>query len=317
MGILLLQNIEGILDEQKQKQKKTKTTVNEAFEDLESLMKHAKKMVNIANKIASSKEMNRNMSEFDKMLHDLGIQSPVTKEIAGSEYHKLLARQLCDFLNKILNDNGGMMTLTDIYCLYNKARGTELVSPDDLIQAMKLMPSLNLPMKLKSFKSGVIVCQLTKYNDKDFAKIIVDCINKSQGQINELKLANMTGISLELAREQLINAEELGYICRDESNEGLIFYNNIFKQYNKGVMRITMKKQLKAINKAKNANKIPVQQQQIQQQKKVIKQSTQNEIIKPKKSTQNEIINNDDDIEYEEQEPIKKKKKKKRVMMML
>eukprot|EP00490_Sorites_sp_Unknown_P002142 CAMPEP_0114685120 /NCGR_PEP_ID=MMETSP0191-20121206/60063_1 /TAXON_ID=126664 /ORGANISM="Sorites sp." /LENGTH=115 /DNA_ID=CAMNT_0001969091 /DNA_START=1053 /DNA_END=1397 /DNA_ORIENTATION=+ len=115
----------------------------------------------------------------------------------------------------------------------------------------------------------------------------------------------MTGISLELAREQLINAEELGYICRDESNEGLIFYNNIFKQYNKGVMRITMKKQLKAINKAKNANKIPVQQQQqqIQPQKKVIKQS---EIIKPKKSTQNEIINNDDDIEYEEQEPIKK-----------
>ena len=27
------------------------------------------------------------------------------------------------------------MTLTDVYCLYNRARGTDLISPDDLLQA--------------------------------------------------------------------------------------------------------------------------------------------------------------------------------------
>lgn len=30
------------------------------------------------------------------------------------------------------------MTLPDVYCLFNRARGTELVSPDDMLQAAKM-----------------------------------------------------------------------------------------------------------------------------------------------------------------------------------
>jgi ESCRT-II complex subunit VPS36 len=37
-----------------------------------------------------------------------------------------------------------VVSLTDLYCLYNRARGTELVSPDDLLQAVRLMDSLHL-----------------------------------------------------------------------------------------------------------------------------------------------------------------------------
>lgn len=37
---------------------------------------------------------------------------------------------------------GGMMPLPDAYCLYNRARGTELVSPDDLTAAVKLFPKV-------------------------------------------------------------------------------------------------------------------------------------------------------------------------------
>ena len=48
-----------------------------------------------------------------------------------------LSRQLADFLEKPLQQSGGIMTLPDVYCLYNRARGTELVSPDDLLQAIK------------------------------------------------------------------------------------------------------------------------------------------------------------------------------------
>lgn len=42
--------------------------------------------------------------------------------------------QLADFLRVPLERAGGMMTLPDVYCLFNRARGTELVSPDDLLQ---------------------------------------------------------------------------------------------------------------------------------------------------------------------------------------
>jgi ESCRT-II complex subunit VPS36 len=44
--------------------------------------------------------------------------------------------QLADFLRGPLERAGGMMTLPDVYCLFNRARGTELVSPDDLLQVL-------------------------------------------------------------------------------------------------------------------------------------------------------------------------------------
>ena len=48
------------------------------------------------------------------------------------------AAQLADFLAAPLARAGGIMPLPDAYCLYNRARGTELVSPDDLLRAVAL-----------------------------------------------------------------------------------------------------------------------------------------------------------------------------------
>lgn len=38
---------------------------------------------------------------------------------------------------------GGIMPLPDVYCLYNRARGTELISPDDLLSAVRLFPQVH------------------------------------------------------------------------------------------------------------------------------------------------------------------------------
>jgi ESCRT-II complex subunit VPS36 len=65
----------------------------------------------------------------------MGISSPVTKASAGSRYQQELSRQLADFLTGPLSRAGGVLLLPDVYCLFNRARGTELVSPDDLVQA--------------------------------------------------------------------------------------------------------------------------------------------------------------------------------------
>ena len=45
------------------------------------------------------------------------------RSVAGSSYHQDLARQLADFLGEPLQKSHGVMTLTDVYCLYNAARG--------------------------------------------------------------------------------------------------------------------------------------------------------------------------------------------------
>jgi ESCRT-II complex subunit VPS36 len=74
-------------------------------------------------------------SETQLQLIAMGITSPVTRASAGARYHQELARQLADFLSGPLGRAGGVMLLPDVYCLFNRARGTELVSPDDLLQA--------------------------------------------------------------------------------------------------------------------------------------------------------------------------------------
>ncbi len=58
---------------------------------------------------------------------------------AGGRYQVELCKQLADWLLAgPLTKAGGLMPLTDVYCLFNRARGTELVSPDDLLAAAKM-----------------------------------------------------------------------------------------------------------------------------------------------------------------------------------
>ena len=41
--------------------------------------------------------------------------------------------------------------MADVYCRFNRARGMELVSPDDLTNACKMFETLKQPMRLELF----------------------------------------------------------------------------------------------------------------------------------------------------------------------
>jgi ESCRT-II complex subunit VPS36 len=73
--------------------------------------------------------------------------------------------QLADFLMQRINKVGGMMQLPDVYCLFNRARGTELISPDDLLAAVKLFPSIGVALAFQQFPSGVLVVQSGTHTD--------------------------------------------------------------------------------------------------------------------------------------------------------
>lgn len=98
----------------------------------------------------------------------MGIDDPVTRDAykSNSAYYKSLAKQICDILLVPITEIGGMMTLADVYCRVNRARGLELLSPEDLLNACRLMESLSLPLKLFEFDSGVKVLQLQVINDE-------------------------------------------------------------------------------------------------------------------------------------------------------
>jgi len=60
-----------------------------------------------------------------------------------------------------------MMTITEVYCRINRARGLELVSPEDVLNACKLLDG---PIKLRQYPSGAIILQLENHSDEQVAE---------------------------------------------------------------------------------------------------------------------------------------------------
>jgi len=223
--------ITGIMREVDNRAKETDSSLKEAFTDLAALMDKVKDMVAFAEKFAqhqAKEESKEEETEMRSMLISMGIASPVTKETAGSLYHTQLSRQLADWLQKPLQVYGGMIALTDLYCTFNRARGTELISPDDLYRACFLFEELSLPVRLRKFETGVLVVQSMGQTDDVIAKQMEDLLRRD-GPQTAFDVAKTKNISIALASEQLLTAEKQGVLCRDETYEGLTFYLNFFQ----------------------------------------------------------------------------------------
>ena len=64
-------------------------------------MHNAKEVVILADRYAKSikdKNDDKEKDEFNAMMHNMGILSPVTKQSAGSQYHVELSKSLSTFL---------------------------------------------------------------------------------------------------------------------------------------------------------------------------------------------------------------------------
>ena len=119
------------------------------------------------------------------------------------------------------------MTLTDVYCRVNRARGMELMSPEDLLNACEMLELLRLPMRLKTFDSGVMVLQLQSHDEEQIIKDTTKTVEEKESMTAE-ELSQNAGISVILAKERLLLTEKVGGVCRDETVEGLRFYPNLF-----------------------------------------------------------------------------------------
>ncbi|CAO3570533.1 unnamed protein product [Mortierella alpina] len=228
--------ISGIMRNAETNRKATDETLSTAFQDLQGLMNKAAEMValaeTISNRLANSDTMNNEeTATFKTYLLSMGIAAPVTKDTAGAVFHKELARELVEFILPIVEREGGTMSLMDIYCVFNRARGVELISPKDLHTACQMFPELNLPLRLRKFDSGLLVIQtLARYSDDEVSATIAERIQQLPpgAGLTAVELASAIQISVALAQDQLLMAEARGLICRDESVEGLRFFDNLF-----------------------------------------------------------------------------------------
>ncbi|CAD7080989.1 unnamed protein product [Hermetia illucens] len=230
--IQLRTGIGGIERAIEAKQKATDDSIAIAFQDLKALMAMAQDMVSISKSISSKiRERKGEISEdetvqFKSYLMSMGIDDPVTREsfTSNTEYFKSLARQICEMILDPMEEAGGMMSLADVYCRVNRARGLELLSPEDLLNACKFLDG---PIKLRTFPSGAMVLQLESQDEEIIAKEVGEKVEEAKSLSVE-DLAKILGISILLSKEHLLAAERLGIVCRDESIEGLRFYPNLF-----------------------------------------------------------------------------------------
>ncbi|KAJ1831145.1 Vacuolar protein-sorting-associated protein 36, partial [Coemansia sp. RSA 2703] len=222
-------------------------TLRSAFSDLDALTEKANEIVSMAEHIAtqlnspaasklrgggsnsSDEDSAARADAFRQYLLDLGIDSPVTRDTAGAVFHDELARELCDYLENYVSQSGGSVALVDAYCLYNRAREFALVYPADFVQACGKFEALRLPLRLRTYPSGLLALEdAAGAGDASVVERVAAYV-RSFGPLMATDLAAFDDCPVTLAEERLWLCERSGELCRDESVEGVRFYANVFR----------------------------------------------------------------------------------------
>lgn len=234
-----------------QSRKNNELVIGNAFEDLEALMASAKDIVALAEQFAS--ESGGGSTQANSVISEsaAALGMVTTKDLLGgaseslyiSELSRNLAEYLTDDRKGVLKGEGGVMSLVDLWAVFNRSRnGVELVSPSDFEKAAQLWEKLGLPVRLRRFKSGLLVVQRREWNDE---KIIhqmrmwfqeMHILQTAKEELIDWRLfgrgvtaqeaAQRFGWSVGVASEELEMAEEKGILCREEGIEGLKFWEN-------------------------------------------------------------------------------------------
>lgn len=232
--------IQGLVEAAERNASVTNQQLGEAFQDLQALMGRAGQMVQLASSIAAKLQKmssqsapfsnNSDMALVKNCLVQLGIDSPVTKDAAGSLFHLELAKEIGKVILPRLSQPPyvGAVDLVDVYCLVNRARGVgNLVSPADLLKACTSFDQVAVPLMLKQFPSGLNVLQTKSFSDQVILTKITQAL---EDQPNGLDLTGFSiqlgpSLSLDLLKYYLQLAEDQSLVCRDSAPPlELLFY---------------------------------------------------------------------------------------------
>ena len=82
---------------------------------------------------------------------------------------------------------------------------------------------------MRTFASGIKVVQNRAFNQENYFDKLVGHIRMKQGMTADL-LANQLNVNVVLMKELLKEAEIKGHLCRDESMEGIRYYENLISK---------------------------------------------------------------------------------------
>ena len=230
----------------KQKMAQQNQMIQGSFSDIQSLRQNAKEMIELAQQIRAKINLaqqqqqqggstQQSQSELNSVLSKIGFIDPVTKEVAGSEYYLLLAEQINDYFNDyfIKNPSVKVITLIDAYCIYNRARGGNTVSPKDMQQALKNFKSVSNKIMIKNFNNEMIVLHTKDFSNQNILNLVTQFMKQKKEEfvtVNELtKILNVKNVILEkILIEDMLNG---GYLLIDEYDLDVRYYLNKIREY--------------------------------------------------------------------------------------
>ncbi|KAJ1460552.1 EAP30/Vps36 family-domain-containing protein [Pelagophyceae sp. CCMP2097] len=220
--------VSGILRRDGLRRRKAAALATDVQTDLAALMKKASMVLDTLRRYQGNDDSARNA------LLSLGAAPG-----RGKGAHAL-AREICDFTmqeprfskhpsNFSLAGAAALVSLPDVYCAFNRARGiSPLVSPDDFFDACSCMASLALPLELRIFRSGAKALRRAASSASHRLSEELRDVCVRSGGLSALQAAAELDVPAALAVELLLDAEADGLLCRDDAPAGLRFFPNAF-----------------------------------------------------------------------------------------
>jgi ESCRT-II complex subunit VPS36 len=218
--------------------------ISGSFNDIQSLRENAEAMISLAQQIraklstsqANNNEKASQAAEINSVLSKIGFVDPVTKEVAGSDYYIKLAEQInlyfTDYFKK--NPDIKVITLIDAYCIYNRARGGNTISPKDMTQAINNFHKVAGQIQIKNFNKEMIVLHTNEFSNENLINLITNYMNENKQDYIDLnslsKIINVKNVLLEtILIEDLLNN---GLLLIDEFDLDVRYYLNKILNYN-------------------------------------------------------------------------------------
>ncbi|GMI32399.1 hypothetical protein TrCOL_g8018 [Triparma columacea] len=231
--------IGGIIRRRKEKHNFESTLASSALtSDLETLMVKAEEVVKVIERLKSKMKSNGSKGDEDlkavnELLMGMGMTRGVDKkEVGDTMYPDILAREVCDFLKQggLLERKGGIMGIMDLYCVYNRARNGDMVSPEDLLEASGRINGVRGGVGVEVI-GGVRVVRLDEFDSAKVGRKVAMWSREEGRGMGEGEVGKRIGITTEVARAVMGRAVEGGGLVVEESIGGKTWWWNRFEEF--------------------------------------------------------------------------------------
>ncbi|MHA1303047.1 MAG: hypothetical protein ACTSPI_05025, partial [Candidatus Heimdallarchaeaceae archaeon] len=144
--------------------------LEQMLENIKEIKKQLKKFEKkYGDKITENKEYYEKLSGLRE---ELGLpteigryewkEAPTLRDrLTGKGFYDVLANEIMDLGQKLTEENGGIMSVSELYTQLNKIRPGKLVSIDDLYRSLEKLINSNLLPPFKVLDSGVKLVEFT------------------------------------------------------------------------------------------------------------------------------------------------------------